>query len=248
MKTAIRLDDITPDMDWEKFYAFKKILDAHKIRPLIGVVPFNEDDNLKQGSMKSDYPSVLKELQQQGWVIALHGYKHLYTTKKGGLFPLNHFSEFAGVPYEKQRDMIQKGKAQLEDLGIHTDIFMAPAHSFDRATLKALKENGFNYITDGFSKTPYRRDEITFLPVSVRRSDCFLDGAGYTTLVVHVNSILQNEFKDYEKMIEEHSGSFMDYRSFFDIPAKQRSVFSNLFEYELATLKRVAVKIRALGK
>ena len=40
---SIRLDDITPDMDWEQFYRVKKILDKFSIKPLIGIVPDNQD-------------------------------------------------------------------------------------------------------------------------------------------------------------------------------------------------------------
>ena len=47
MKIAVRLDDITPDMDWERFLAVKKLLDRYKIKPLIGVIPDNRDENIK---------------------------------------------------------------------------------------------------------------------------------------------------------------------------------------------------------
>ena len=53
IKMAVRLDDITPDMDWERFLACKEILDRHGIRPLIGVVPDNRDDLLKVKSEES---------------------------------------------------------------------------------------------------------------------------------------------------------------------------------------------------
>ena len=141
MKIAVRLDDITSDMDYEKFYKMKQILDTYQIKPLIGVVPFNEDKNLMQGPEHEDFPGFLQGLLIEGWSIALHGYEHLYSTDKGGLFPLNHFSEFADLPLEKQNAMIAIGKEQLVNWGIETDIFMAPAHSFDRNTLKALKKN-----------------------------------------------------------------------------------------------------------
>ncbi|MBO5623235.1 MAG: DUF2334 domain-containing protein, partial [Butyrivibrio sp.] len=41
MNITIRMDDITPDMDWDKFLRFKSLLDEHGIKPLIGVVPDN---------------------------------------------------------------------------------------------------------------------------------------------------------------------------------------------------------------
>ena len=43
MKIAVRLDDITPDMDWERFLAVKKLLDRYGIKPLIGVIPDDEN-------------------------------------------------------------------------------------------------------------------------------------------------------------------------------------------------------------
>ena len=41
MKIAVRLDDITPDMDWQRFFRFKALLDQYQVKPLIGVVPDN---------------------------------------------------------------------------------------------------------------------------------------------------------------------------------------------------------------
>ncbi|WP_419041292.1 DUF2334 domain-containing protein, partial [Eisenbergiella tayi] len=39
MKIAIRMDDITPDMNWDNFLALKALFDKYHICPLIGVVP-----------------------------------------------------------------------------------------------------------------------------------------------------------------------------------------------------------------
>ena len=171
MKIAIRLDDITPDMDWEKFLIFKELLTLYNIKPLIGVVPENKDNNLIREEKKADFWSYVKELQKEGWSIAMHGYQHIYDTNQGGMFPLNHFSEFAGHSLEIQKKKIKTGKALLEEKGIYTDIFMAPAHSYDKNTLTALKENGFCKITDGFGSKPYIWQGMTFYPISFRMSD-----------------------------------------------------------------------------
>ena len=200
MKATIRLDDITADMDWEKFNRMKTILDTYQIKPLIGVVPFNEDPNLKRQEKRNDFAQCLREWKQEGYSIALHGYKHIYINKKGGIFPLNDLSEYAGLPFEKQKRMIAKGKEQLEKMGIGTDIFMAPAHSFDKNTLKALKECGFSYVTDGFGKMPYRRVGLTFFPIAMKRTDCISEKEGYTTLVLHTNTMDDEEFAFCEKM------------------------------------------------
>ena len=46
MKISIRMDDITPDMDWARFMRFKALCDQYNIKPLIGVVPDNNDAKL----------------------------------------------------------------------------------------------------------------------------------------------------------------------------------------------------------
>ena len=120
MKIAVRLDDITPDMDWQRFYAFKALLDKYQVKPLIGIVPDNRDENLK-GTLEGapeDFWAYVRQLKEEGFSIALHGCHHIYTTGKGGTFPLNNFSEFAGVPYEKQKEMLAQGKAILNENGI----------------------------------------------------------------------------------------------------------------------------------
>ena len=57
--------------------------------------------------------------------------------------------------------------------GIQADIFMAPGHTYDKNTLKVLKECGFTHVTDGFWKTPYLRQGLTFLPISEKKSKVF---------------------------------------------------------------------------
>ena len=131
MRIAVRLDDITPDMDWDKFYQFKEILDTYGIRPLIGVVPKNQDENLALNPWKEGFWDEIKTLQHQGWIVAMHGVNHVYDSKKGGMFPLNDFSEFAGHSLEIQMEKIKRGKGILQEKGIETDFFMTPAHTYE---------------------------------------------------------------------------------------------------------------------
>ena len=51
-KISIRMDDITPDMDWTKFMRFKALCDKYRIRPLVGVVPDNQDPNLHRAARR----------------------------------------------------------------------------------------------------------------------------------------------------------------------------------------------------
>ena len=51
-----------------------------------------------------DYASKVQGWQQKGWIMAMHGFNHVFTTKEGGLNPVNNYSEFAGVPLDIQKE------------------------------------------------------------------------------------------------------------------------------------------------
>lgn len=246
MKIAVRLDDITPDMDWGRFLRFKALLDKYQVKPLIGVVPDNKDDNLKgtREGAPADFWAYIKQLQEDGWVVAMHGYRHIYTTDEGGMFPLNNFSEFAGVPYEEQEKMLAEGKRMLSQKGIETDIFMAPAHSYDRNTLKALKKIGFQALTDGFGNAPYQWKGLTFYPISFRLSDTLKKKSGFSTMVIHTGTIRESEWEGYENYFKRNDVSWISYGEYLKQPAKVRGVFGRVTELLMAKLKYLLVKLR----
>ncbi len=280
MKTAIRLDDITMNMDWERFLAIKAILDEAKLRPLIGVVPYPEDPDLDRMGLaegvsphtykpmknwsetvtslipgnETAWANYLKSLKNKGWSVALHGYNHLYTTKNGGLFPLNKFSEFAGVEYFTQLNMIKSGLKKLAELGIETDIFMAPGHTYDMNTLRALLASGVKNVTDGFGVRPYRRivrnagraEALNFFPISRMKKECTEDGYGFTTHVLHCNTMTDEDVEEFKNFITSNRRCFIDYSEYLTEPTADRGTFGNLKEHWEALAKRVLVKIRAL--
>lgn len=248
MKIAVRLDDITPDMDWAKFRRLEKILDRNNIIPLLGIVPDNQDNNLKRNPVMVDFKDQVQKWLSKDWVLAMHGWRHIYTTKKGGIFPLNNFSEFAGISKEQQREMICDGKEKLQQMGVNTDVFMAPAHSFDKNTLQVLRETGFHYITDGFGDVPYYRQGLIFLPIAFQKSKDIEKKDGYTTLVFHTNTMDEQDFIEFQKMIEKHKSDFVSYKEYLKIPAKKRSIISGIKEYTMATVKRILVRVYSFRK
>lgn len=248
MKIAFRMDDITADMNWDNFLRMKELFDRYGIRPLLGVVPRSRDPKLNCGRAREDFWEYLVGLQEAGWTIAQHGCYHVYTTGKGGLFPLNLFSEYAGVPFEEQREKIRLGKRSLEEKGIETDIFMAPGHTYDKNTLRALRESGFCFLTDGFGREPYRREGLVFLPIAKKRSACFGPGEGYTTLVLHVNGMSAEEMDWYEGMFSRHREKLISYERLLELPVKERGFAGNLAEYLTAGGKRILVEMRSAGR
>lgn len=243
MKITVRLDDITPDMDWDKFERFKKVLDEHDVKPLIGVVPDNKDEKLSCGPVHEDFWTYVKELQNSGWVVALHGFNHIYTTKEPGIFPIGGKSEFAGLPYSAQDDMLREARRIFVSHDIRTDIFMAPSHSFDKKTIKSLKKNGIHRITDGFGTMPYSRYGMTFYPIAVKKSSSIKDTRdGYTTFVYHVNTMNDKDFDNFRQLFDK--ATVVSYSELLGVDPIERGVFGNLCEYITAKTKYIVMTLR----
>lgn len=245
MKLSIRMDDITPDMDMEKFRRFQKMLEKYGVAPLLGVVPDNKDPGLSCQEKDMDFYAMLRQLEKQGYSIALHGFQHVYTTAKRGLFPLNGFSEFAGIPLEKQEVMIREGKELLEKEGIKVEIFMAPGHSYDGNTLKALKKCGIHKLTDGFGNRPYNYKGVVFYPISFIRNRSLKKENGFTTLVVHTNTMTDRDFEEFEKMLELHRKNFINYSEYLAQPPIKRTLLGHGWEYGMAIVKAMLVQIKS---
>ncbi len=239
MKIAIRLDDITPDMDKKSFERFKALLDKYKVKPLIGVVPDNKDPKLSISPKQEDFWQMIVNLQDTGWIVAMHGLHHVYMKSSGGLFPLNHKSEFVGLSFDKQDEMIKEGRAILEEHNIITDFFMAPSHTYDSNTLKALKKNGFFRITDGYANAPYVWRGMTFYPISFKKSVTISSSKkGAVQLVVHTNTLTEKDFSFYEKVFKENE--IISYPEFLYYPATKGNEFTHIVEYIKASAKYYA--------
>ena len=77
---------------------------------------------------------------------------------------INQNSEFAGLSYEIQYEKLKRGQEILRKSGVCTDIFMAPGHTYDADTIRALKACGFKVVTDGLYLKPYRDQGVLFVP------------------------------------------------------------------------------------
>lgn len=244
----IRLDDITPDMDTERFHRVKDVLDRYHICPLIGVVPKNRDENLHKEENKTQFWDLVKELQDGGWKVAQHGTYHVYETVDSGVLGINPFSEFAGLPYEVQLQKLQAGKQILEDNGIFTDIFMAPGHTYDNNTLKALTECGFNVVTDGLYKKPYRDKGLLFITCRMRG---FRKPDGVDTVCLHTNLMDEQDVKDLDAFCQNNRDVIVNFdamryagsavkRTFAVRMSEKTVLFRRQIKDKIANSKRLA--------
>ena len=181
----VRVDDVCPTMDWERFERFEHAMGNLPV--LIGVVPDCRDEHLQVDAPRDDFWEVVRRLRAGGWAVAQHGYTHVYDSDAPNLLRMANRSEFAGHPVQVQAARLAAGAEIMSHEGVRSSAFMAPGHTFDRATIDALKRTGFTSVTDGYGLWPYRRHGLTFVPQLFSRP--LHVGAGLYTVCLHLNGM-----------------------------------------------------------
>jgi predicted deacetylase len=200
-----RMDDITPTMDWGRFESLMNLFMKHSIKPLLGIVPDNRDPNLCRQRANPRFWDEMRGLQESGAIdIAQHGYQHTLVARPGAALLASHcgtheVSEFAGESYHDQVFKIAEGNRILLSHGITTTYWMAPNHSFDKTTLRALVDVGFTAVSDGVSLFPFRSCGLVFVPQQVWRPRWM--PCGVQTICLHSNTITPSEIKELRLFI-----------------------------------------------
>ncbi len=196
-----RMDDITPGMDWHRFWALMQLFQRHQIKPLLGVVPDNRDPNLERSTHHPRFWEILRGLIKSDAVdVAQHGYQHILVHRPHAalLGPSvgirKELSEFAGDPFYDQDFRIREGRRILEHHGISTSYWMAPNHSYDKTTLRALLHNGFTAVSDGIALYPFSIAGLIFVPQTSWRARWM--PLGVHTICIHTNEITPNQVKE----------------------------------------------------
>lgn len=202
IKVLIRFDDICPTMNWEQWSIAEKLLDKYNIKPIIGVIPDCQDPDLMIDQPRQDFWKWVREKQRVGYTVAMHGHTHTFVSPNRGILNYRMNSEFAGLTYEEQLEKIKKGKEILESNGIQTDIFIAPAHSYDENTIKALAACGFRYVSDGKSSKAYVWHELKFLPCRNYGSARVKNKKHYTSIYHAHEWLRQDKYEDYKLLCD----------------------------------------------
>jgi len=187
VRYLLRFDDICPTMNWDTWEHIERALVGLDLKPIVAVVPDNRDPFLEVGAPVDDFWFRVRAWQARGWSIGLHGYQHLCVTKDAGLMGINRASEFAGLPEVEQRRKLEEALSIFAREQVRADIWVAPAHSFDRVTVELLSEMGVTVVSDGFSLYPHRDSGgVLWVPQqlwSFRWRPC-----GVWTICIHHNS------------------------------------------------------------
>jgi predicted deacetylase len=158
LRLLLRFDDLCPTMNWDVWDRIEALLDESGVQPILAVVPANEDPRLVVDRENPKFWDRARAWQAKGWVIGQHGYRHVYDSKDPGLVPWWRQSEFAGHPYEVQHARLEQGLKALRREGLNPSTWVAPSHTFDAVTVRALHQLGLRVISDGVGFRPYVDD------------------------------------------------------------------------------------------
>ena len=192
-----RLDDITDTIDQDSFDRCLSLLLDAGVKPLLGVIPDNQDARLQRHPRQKDFWKRLASLRDRGLIsVALHGLHHVYHENRRSLlyaYGIGPLSEFAGLPYTVQCRKIAEGLSILRGRNLNPTAWMAPNHSFDTATIHALAANNLSVVTDGIGLFPFRRRGITFVPVLSGRPRRI--PFGIMTICLHTETMTERDFE-----------------------------------------------------
>lgn len=221
----IRLDDAAENLNIDNWIRMEKLLDKYNIKPIYGIIPKNEDEELLKYNKCEEFYNIIKRWNRKEWTPALHGYNHKFITNSSGINPVNKKSEFAGINLTEQRYKIKEGIKILNNLGIYPKIFFAPAHTFDENTLIALKkESNIKVISDMIANDIFFENDFWFIPQ--QSGKCRKLPFKLVTFCYHPNVMNEYDFQYLEEFLKKNINKF---GSFKDIEFKKRK--RNIFDY-----------------
>lgn len=204
----MRLDDASEYMDLDQWLRMEALLDKYNIKPIYGIIPANKDSELLKYKRVENFWGIMNSWKGKGWIPALHGYSHVFETEEEGINPINKKSEFAGVEFEVQCKKIRDGFQILEKNGIHVKVFFAPAHTFDRNTIRALKnETDIRIISDTISDDIYYENDIYFVPQ--QSGYCRELPFKTVTFCYHPNLMNDKDYFELEEFLRKNSKKFI---------------------------------------
>ena len=237
----IRLDDITPGMAWSKFAPFEQLADELGLAYLIGVVPDCQDKALTVEPERADFWEWLRGRAAKGWTLAQHGHTHVYMTESRGLLGIGRKSEFAGLSYSEQYEKLAAGKDILLREGVWHGVFMAPSHSFDANTLKALKALDFKALTDGYGFYAYDLGGLVALPQLLARPLGL--GLGVETVCLHANTMGEGSIRQMIAFMRQNRSSMIGFSEAIAVEPP-----SDMVDRLTRTLSDIALRAYRLAK
>jgi predicted deacetylase len=205
----LRIDDLCPTVHHRRWQRLAAAIREFNIRPILAVVPDNQDSALCSSPPDPAFWTQMREMQAAGAAIAIHGYRHQCVHQGKSILKFHNHTEFAGRSAEEQLEMLRAGLHMLRQEGLNPCLWVAPRHGFDWNTLAALRQEGIGYLSDGIARRPFRRGGVVWIPQQIwapaeRRK-------GLWTICLHPKSATGSVAQDLRAFLSHHAARFTSF-------------------------------------
>jgi predicted deacetylase len=205
----LRIDDLCPTVHQRRWQRLAGLIREYGIRPILAVVPDNQDPQLQSSRPEPAFWAQMREMQAAGAAIAIHGYRHQCVYRGKSILKFHDRTEFSGRPVEEQREMLRLGLELLRAEGLNPRLWVAPRHGFDWNTLTALREEGIEYLSDGFARRPFLRGGMVWIPQQMWAPE--KRGKGLWTICLHPNTTTRSVAEDLRVFLNQHAACFTSF-------------------------------------
>ena len=231
-------------MDLPRWERVLSILKAYNICPLIGIIPQCKDENFTTKYQHNPhFWELARKWQEEGYILAMHGFHHVYHASQGGLNPVHNRSEFVGLLYEEQAKKIRLASSIFAGQNIQPKVFFAPSHTFDSQTLAALKnETSIRIISDTIACNVYKDGDFFFLPCHMGKPRWL--PLRFVGIALHPNEMKEEDFIRLESFLKVSASKCI--KSFDEIQLLSRSysLFDRLLRNVYFLMRRIKRLLR----
>jgi predicted deacetylase len=225
----VRFDDLCPTMNWTMWARVEAVLIERGIRPLLAVIPDNQDKSLAVAPAHAAFWKEVRRWQALGWTIGLHGYQHLFVNQNPGIVGIQRRSEFAGLPAAEQERKLRRALEIFRGEGVEPQVWIAPAHSFDQNTVVALAKTGVTVISDGLAIAPHT-DETGIFWIPQQIWQFRWRPFGVWTVCYHHNRWGEKQFNRFLQDIRKNQAAITDLSAVRDAyRSRQRGVMDRVY-------------------
>ena len=201
-KYLLRMDDACHTMGRQKWQTLEELFDEFDIKPMVAVVPDNQDSDLRFDERDAQFWDKVRSWQAKGWTIAMHGYQHvMHHTKSKLVLPFYQRSEFGGLSYDQQAEKIGRSWQLFVSEGVAPTVWIAPAHCFDWLTLEANRaETPIRIVSYGIARDQYYEHGYHWIPQQLW--SLTEKSRGLWTVCMHPNTMSDQHIAGLRRSLE----------------------------------------------